>query len=328
MSSRQRLSIAMTTYNGARFLPVQLASFESQSRQPDQLVVCDDGSTDSTIAILDQFARSAPFEVKVVRNAENLGHERNFGKAISLAEGDIIMLADQDDEWLPNKLSVVEHAFSAHPGVLLVANNVMITDERLVPTGRTVIEQMRRSGLYGKRGQGLTLGCATSFRRQLLELASPIPALDFGHDSWVHELAHALDSRLIVPEVLQLYRRHGANASNWGFDGAKPATPLTIMKPSAGKDLSPIWKKRERAFALIGERLRSLGPQAYGRLGARRTYAEALAEVDNARDAVVRRMAVFGKGRTGRMRLALSLLLRGDYRHFLGWRSFLKDLIR
>lgn len=318
----------MTTYNGAKYVATQLLSFTKQSRLPDQVVVCDDGSTDNTVEILENFARNAPFAVLVVRNAYNLGHERNFGQAIGLCDGDIIALADQDDEWFPSKLATVEKAFAENRNTLLVVNNVMITDEQLEPTGRTVIGQMKRSGLFGANGQGLTLGCATSLRKELLALVAPIPSLDFGHDSWVHEVSYAIAGRKVIPEVLQLYRRHGGNASTWGFDGKAPATPLTIMRPSVGQDLTPIWTKRLRAFGLMCERVRALGPDKYALLGARRTYEQTLFEIENASGAIARRMTVFRKGRGGRAILALQLLFRGDYRFFLGWRSFIKDLIR
>lgn len=318
----------MTTYNGSLFLPRQLSSFLLQDRQPDQLVICDDGSTDNTVPVIEDFARGAPFEVKVVRNAKNLGHERNFAQAIALCEGDIIFLADQDDDWFPAKLAKVGRAFADHPDALLIVNNVMITDEHLVPTGLTVIDQMRRSGLLGEGGKGLTLGCATSFRKELLSIAAPIPSLDFGHDSWIHECSLALDSRLVLPDVLQLYRRHANNASTWAFDGKARATPLTIMKPSAGQNLTPIWNKRVRALQLVSDRIRALGPEEYALLGARRSYGDAIKEVEHGRDAIRRRMAVFTKGPAGRALLAVRLMLRGDYRYFLGWRSFIKDLIR
>ncbi len=94
---RLRISIAMCTYNGARFLPEQLASFAAQERLPDELVVCDDGSTDATMEILQDFAATALFEVRVERNPQNLGFVRNFEKTLSLCTGDIVFLSDQDD---------------------------------------------------------------------------------------------------------------------------------------------------------------------------------------------------------------------------------------
>src|SRR6266567_6944512 len=106
--SKSRISVAMCTYNGARFLREQLESIAAQSRLPDELVVCDDGSTDETVETIKAFVGRAPFAVRLEINSKNLGSTKNFEKAIGLCEGEIIALADQDDVWKPQKLAVLE----------------------------------------------------------------------------------------------------------------------------------------------------------------------------------------------------------------------------
>src|SRR5260370_27009832 len=98
------ISVAMCTFNGARFLPEQLQSIALQTLQPSELVICDDGSTDGTVGILQSFALSARFPVRIFCNQETLGPARNFEKAIGLCDGEIISLCDQDDVWRPEKL--------------------------------------------------------------------------------------------------------------------------------------------------------------------------------------------------------------------------------
>src|SRR5271168_2200141 len=95
--SQEKISVALCTYNGERFLSRQLASMLQQSRLPDELVVCDDRSTDNTIEILQDFSASAGFPVKITRNEHNLGFVANFERAIQLCQGDLIALSDQDD---------------------------------------------------------------------------------------------------------------------------------------------------------------------------------------------------------------------------------------
>lgn len=322
------LSIAMTTYNGAGYLTAQLDSFRAQLRLPDELVVCDDGSTDETLELLESFAETAAFDVRVIRNATNLGHERNFSKAVDLCRGDIIFLADQDDVWFPEKLAAVEAAFSDDPNALLFVNDVLITDGNLVPTGRTVLGQTRAAGVLGANAKSLTLGCATAFRSRLRHLVAPIPALDYGHDTWIHDFTDILGGRRLLPAVLQLYRRHEHNASTWAFNGAARATPLGMMRPSAGNDLSGQYEKRILALSLMRERVEALGPQAYADLRAGRSYDAVVADFTRAIASVSRRAGIFRCGWLGRKVLALRLLADGDYRYFLGWRSFAKDLIR
>src|SRR5437588_7313199 len=109
--SDERISIAMCTYNGARFLREQLDSFAAQSRLPDEVVICDDGSTDGTADIVRTFASGAPFPVHFHVNEPRLGITRNFERAAGLCTGSIIFFSDQDDVWLPDKLDRFAEAF-------------------------------------------------------------------------------------------------------------------------------------------------------------------------------------------------------------------------
>src|SRR5579872_6976848 len=102
--SHLRISVAMCTFNGGRYLGEQLESIGAQTQLPCELVVCDDHSTDDTIAILKRFQANASFPVRIVQNALRVGSTRNFDQAIGMARGGFIALCDQDDRWLPGKL--------------------------------------------------------------------------------------------------------------------------------------------------------------------------------------------------------------------------------
>src|SRR5258708_997920 len=115
-----RISVAMCTYNGVRFLPEQLESIAAQTRLPDELVVCDDRSTDESVEIIRQFAHRAPFAVRLEINANNRGVTKNFQKAIELCQGDVIALADQDDVWKAQKLQRIVEALEKSPQCILV----------------------------------------------------------------------------------------------------------------------------------------------------------------------------------------------------------------
>jgi glycosyltransferase involved in cell wall biosynthesis len=92
-----RISVAMCTFNGGRYLEEQLESIGAQTRPPCELVVCDDGSKDGTISILKRFEANAPFPVRIVQNGIRMGSTRNFDQAIGMARGEFIALCDQDD---------------------------------------------------------------------------------------------------------------------------------------------------------------------------------------------------------------------------------------
>ena len=114
----------MCTYNGAQFLKEQLASIAAQFRPPDELVVCDDGSSDGTGEIVKEFARRSPFATRFVVNDQNLGSTKNFEKAIFLCQGTIVSLADQDDVWYRHKLECsVEKQRAVNPAATGVYSN-------------------------------------------------------------------------------------------------------------------------------------------------------------------------------------------------------------
>jgi len=114
VSTGSKISIAMAVYNGDRFIGEQLESFVRQTRLPDELVVSDNASTDRTVEIVRDFARRAPFKVRLVINDRNLGAAKNFERAITECTGDVIFLSDCDDVWYLNKVSVMGQASPNH----------------------------------------------------------------------------------------------------------------------------------------------------------------------------------------------------------------------
>jgi glycosyltransferase involved in cell wall biosynthesis len=123
----------MATFNGARFLREQLDSLARQTLLPSELVVCDDGSRDESVPILESFSREAPFEVRLLRNELNQGFGETFLRAATAARGDWIAFCDQDDVWLPHKLSRCMEIAVRHPNVVLVCHSAQQVDAELRP---------------------------------------------------------------------------------------------------------------------------------------------------------------------------------------------------
>src|ERR1700761_7621342 len=136
-SDSARVSVAMCTFNGGRYLREQLASIARQTRQPSELVVCDDRSTDDTIAILKQFQTQVSFPVLVIQNAMRLGSTRNFDQAIGLCRSEFIALCDQDDRWSPERLERLSDALLENPflGGIFSDANLIDGDGRPLGTG-------------------------------------------------------------------------------------------------------------------------------------------------------------------------------------------------
>ena len=124
------ISIAMATYNGEKFICEQLDSIMAQTITDWELIVCDDVSTDSTIAILEEYAKKDG-RILIHKNKVNLGFKRNFEKAISLCSGDYIALCDQDDIWYPKHLEILynqigNYSLSIGNSDIVDTNNVFL----------------------------------------------------------------------------------------------------------------------------------------------------------------------------------------------------------
>ncbi|MGA2251856.1 glycosyltransferase [Terracidiphilus sp.] len=213
-----RISVALCTYNGARYLNQQLQSFIAQHRLPDELVLCDDGSVDSTLSLVEEFARHAPFPVRILRNAENLGYSRNFAKAISLCSGDVIALSDQDDVWYPQKLSRLGELFNTYSqvdgifsnGDLIDISSNKISGDLWTSFSFLPVNQVRlRSGHAVEEllRRNVVTGMAFAFRRVWKDELQLMPA-SWPHDAWL-ALLLALEGKLLAcPEHLVAYRVH------------------------------------------------------------------------------------------------------------------------
>ena len=218
-NARPLISIALCTYNGEAYLRGQLVSFVKQTKRPDELIACDDGSTDNTLQVLDQFSKEAPFSVRVYRNQQRLGLTKNFEKAISLCSGDFIFLSDQDDVWMPQKVNTLLQALRNNPGAGYVFSDALIVDEMLRPLGYTMWQSIeftpgqRRQFEQGKqpavllKGNVVT-GATMAFRAGLKSIVLPIPD-EIIHDEWIALLASSVGMYgVMIEEPLIEYRQH------------------------------------------------------------------------------------------------------------------------
>jgi glycosyltransferase involved in cell wall biosynthesis len=212
------ISIAMCTYNGDKYLQEQLDSIANQSRLPDELIVCDDNSSDQSLSILERFFESVLFPVRIFKNQVNLGSTKNFEKAITLCKGDIIALSDQDDVWHRDKLKLIEAVFIKSTQVGAVFSNGNIVTENLSPLGYTLWDKfyfgkkLRIKFSNGKSFQvllnhnvvtGATMAFRSSFRNKILPI-SPL----WLHDSWIALLFSLISDIKFIDKELIEYRQH------------------------------------------------------------------------------------------------------------------------
>jgi glycosyltransferase involved in cell wall biosynthesis len=221
MSDPLFVSIALCSYNGARYLQEQLDSIAGQSRLPDELVVCDDRSLDETAEIIRAFASKVSFPVRLTINERNLGSTKNFEKAVSLCRGDIILLSDQDDVWREDKIMRFEIAFVSAPSVGAVFSDAEVVDEHLRPMGYHLWESITFSPVQQKRlirgksvgvllKHNVVTGATLAFRGNFKGLVLPIAGC-WQHDGWIALLIAASADLSIIGEPLIKYRQHSKN---------------------------------------------------------------------------------------------------------------------
>lgn len=214
-----KISIAMATYNGGKYLQEQLDSLLNQTRLPDELVITDDCSTDDTLEIIKAIQKETPFRIILIENKARLGFVQNFSKAISLCSGDLIFMSDQDDVWLPSKIERVVEIANERPDIQVYINDALITFEDLSTASGSMIERQLSEGL--SLDTHLTNGCQTAVRKRFASMMMPVPEFCSAHDIWFHDMARQLGAKLIIPEVLQYWRRH--EESTCGFPAVKPS---------------------------------------------------------------------------------------------------------
>jgi glycosyltransferase involved in cell wall biosynthesis len=214
-----RISIAMCTYNGEQYLQKQLDSFASQTLQPCELVVCDDGSTDATLELLNGFAGKAAFPVRIFRNERNLGSTKNFEQAIGICQGNLIALSDQDDEWYPDKLAQMHSLFEEFPDALAAFSDADVIDDNSAPTGRklwkTLFFAPAKNVPHVDEGIVSTLlklnyiatGATIVFRAELRPRILPIPS-SWVHDAWISWIAGLCGGLAPLPAATIRYRLH------------------------------------------------------------------------------------------------------------------------
>jgi len=251
------VSIAMATFNGERFLVEQLRSLAAQTLLPHELVVVDDCSTDSTVAILEAFATDAPFPVRILANERSLRHGPTFFRALAACDGRLVAFCDQDDVWREDKLERCADAFARDPALSMLVHAGRVVDEELNPTPVCVPRIDRTETLIG-------VELSPWFAHRGFAMVIPIWLRDVGdvdrrphafrrvedrlmdHDEWACFLAPAVGNIALLADELAFHRRHGDNFSIMEAPGTPVPEPLrrvrgndanlTVLRPALGGD--------------------------------------------------------------------------------------------
>lgn len=208
------ISIALCTYNGERYLKEQIDSILAQTYKHIEIIVVDDCSSDNTVALLEEYTQKA--NLRYVMNEKNQGFVKSFERAISLCEGEYILLSDQDDVWETDKIQILLDAMENH---VLVYSNAKLVDEHLAPLGKNLLDSHKINCFSGSNNKAFVFkncisGNTLMFRKELKDVCLPFPPTISFHDVWIAFVAATCGSIAYVNQPLILYRQHACNITD------------------------------------------------------------------------------------------------------------------
>lgn len=317
------LSVVLCTYNGARHLPALLDSLAAQTRLPNELLVCDDGSTDATEQLIGAFTELAPFVVRWHRQKQRLGPAANFISAAQLARGEWIAFCDQDDVWHPDKLVRVLAASQEHSDTAAVFCNARLVDV----AGRHLGHTLWRQVAFTPREQAIlsagmawqifvrhpiVSGAGLVLHTRVRDALAPI-ADHWMHDAWAALIAAASGPVVSIAEPLFDYRQHEANVI-----GARSRTLVDFWKTLSTLDRVAYLQVESHRWQVLATRLARL-PENH--------FKQATLEAVNAKAMHLCQRRELPPNRAERWGLIAREWQNGNYRRFTkGWSPLLADL--
>jgi Glycosyl transferase family 2 len=270
MSSLPEVEVLLATYNGARFLREQLDSIIAQDYGDIRVLARDDGSSDETVEILSEYAKRFPSQFRVMPASAPTGSAKdNFLLLMKESTADYICFADQDDVWLPDKVSRTKQAMDQLESrwgkkvPLLVFTDLHVVDDQLKILYASFwahmnIDPKRMDRLAEWMVQSFVTGCTAMLNRPLRELALRMPPEAFMHDRWIGLLASFMGKSSMVRTQTVLYRQHEHNVLGTGRNlpgnvvEQQPRSLLErIFQPRSVPALLPLWdisQREARAF--------------------------------------------------------------------------------
>ena len=211
------VSVCIATYNGEKYIQRQLTSILDQLNDDDEVIVVDDCSTDRTVATIRQIGDR---RIAIHSNDRNRGEVFSFGRALTLAKNEFLFLSDQDDIWVPGRVSLMQRRLVESGAGVVASNFRWITaagDPLDVPfDGVAARHSKRRLANIVDIFAGKTnyFGCAMALRREFVPMIAPIPSFVESHDLWIALASNVAGSNVHLDESTLLKRKHDKNVTS------------------------------------------------------------------------------------------------------------------
>lgn len=208
------ISVCIASYNGEKFIGEQLVSIIKQLDDNDEIIISDDGSTDGTLHVIRGLNDN---RIKFFVNQGKHGYTGNFENALNHAKGDIVIMSDQDDVWVNDKVKTI--------CTDLQSCDFVVSDAKIVDQDLNLLAESffaLRKPYFSKWGDWMKcgyLGCCMAFNRNVLMKALPFPPNHrlCVHDYWLMLIGSFFFKVKYEMKPLVLYRRHGNNVSDAGM---------------------------------------------------------------------------------------------------------------
>ena len=206
------ISVCIPTYNGGKYIRLQMESILKQLSSEDEVIISDDSSTDNTLDIVYSFNDR---RIKIFEGNHFHSPIYNLENALKHAKGDFIFLSDQDDEWKENKVKVcMEHLKSCN--LVIHDSEVVDGDGKLLNPSFFELNHTKSNAIYNFLKNGY-VGCCMAFNRKILQHSLPFPKKLPMHDIWIGNVAAFKCGKVrFISDKLISYKRHGNNASITG----------------------------------------------------------------------------------------------------------------
>lgn len=265
-----KISIALCTYNGEKYLSEQLESLLNQTKPIDEIVICDDQSKDGTELVVKNFEAKLP--IRFYKNESSLRVVKNFEKAANLCTGDIIFFCDQDDVWEKDKIQVMLDVFSKNDSLELLFSNAELVNGELEPLEKDLWQSVRfwkqqQAEFQQKKEVDILLqgnrvtGCTMAVKRSLIERVTPFPENihpTFIHDYWLAMVAAHRGTIGIIDQKLVKYRQHASQYVGIAANNQEPIRFWDRFSRPREVKIAP-FKDKVRYFTTLEEKLISIG---------------------------------------------------------------------
>ena len=266
------IAVLLATYNGGKYIREQLNSLFQQSCDQFHLYVRDDGSSDDTMKIVEEFRQKYSNRITILEDSQkHRGAAKSFMYLLENVDSEYYMFCDQDDIWLPEKIEKtfarmkeIEKAVVNAPKVvmdgtaaknvpILVATDLGVVDEQLSPIKESFNEDLKID-VFRKHPELICVrhvvtGCTMMFNRAAKSASLPMSSRATMHDEWVALCVHFKDGIIsILDDATILYRQHTSNTL--GAEQARKGFFARALARAGQKQFFQVAKLLHKDFGL------------------------------------------------------------------------------